>query len=170
MSKRNIRKCRFVNCKHSSKDIDIESESYVKDGSLYFHEDCYKLKKSNEWKDQQTRKDLTEFRNLWWKSISKTVNFSQLMRILNDYIARGVSSDYLLFALKYCINNHLNLNYPNGFKYYVDRQDIKQAYDKHLMLKASKKVSNIKITDKDNQSPTFNVNNKPKGFNSILHK
>lgn len=164
-----IRKCRFIGCKHQTRDLDIAVEPFIKVGSVYYHEDCYKLKKSNEWKDEQTRKDLVEFRDIWWKNISKTVNFQQLMKILNEYIARGVSSDYLLFALKYIIQHKMNLNYPNGFKYYVDRIEIKQAYDKYLIkkAKAEQDSNSVNITDTDN-APKFNVQNKKHGFQSIL--
>ena len=95
MSTKDIRKCRFIACKHQTRDIDIENEPFVNVGKMYYHEDCYKLKESNEWKDKKTRQDLQEFRDIWWDKISNTVNYSQLMRILNDYIARGVSLVFL---------------------------------------------------------------------------
>lgn len=170
MSKRNIRKCRFVACKHETKNIDIDNESYVKDGTCYYHEDCFKLKQTNEWKDEKTRADLKAFRDLWYQRISKTVNYSQLMRILNDYIVRGISSDYLLFTLRYCLDHKMNLNYPNGFKYYVDRADIKKAYDKYLLKNSQKKQTKVDTESIEDNSPKFNVQTKPKGFQSILGK
>jgi hypothetical protein len=171
MSKSDIKKCRFVGCKHPTREIDIGTEPYTKVGTMYYHEDCFQLKKSNEWKDSQTRKDLAEFREIWFNRISRTVNYPQLMWILNDYIARGVSSDYLLFTLKYILNNNMNLNYPNGFKYYVDREDIKKAYDKHLIQKRIvEQAKNPVKTDVQDNAPKFSVKTKPKGFQTILGK
>lgn len=171
MSKKDIRKCRFVGCKHSTKDIDISQEPYINVGSFFYHEDCYKLKQSNEWKDKQTRKDLQEFRDIWHQRISTTVNYAQLMKILNEYIANGVSSDYLLFAFKYVLDNGMNLNYPYGFKYYVDRADIKNAYNKHLAKKKIKEQEkNPPKTDIPDNAPKFKVQNKSKGFQTILGK
>lgn len=165
---KNIRKCRFIACKHENKEINIDSEPFVKDGRCFYHQDCYELKKNNEWKSQKTRDDLTLFRDMWYRNISDTVNFSQLMKILNEYIARGVDSDYLVFALKYIIDHKMNLNYPNGFKYYVDRIDIKRAYEKHIALKNRKTYEDYKPVVSDDDSPTFNVKTKQRGFQSIL--
>lgn len=165
---KNIRKCRFIACKHKNKEIDIDNESFVKDGRCFYHQDCYELKKTNEWKSQKTRDDLTLFRDMWYQNISRTVNFSQLMKILNEYIARGIDSEYLVFALKYVIDHNMNLNYPNGFKYYVDRTDIKRAYEKHQTLKNRKMHDDYKPNISDDNSPTFNVKQKQTGFQSIL--
>lgn len=169
MNKKDIKQCRFPMCKHATRRINIAEEPFVKEGTMYYHEDCYEIKKKNEWKSEQTKKDLAEFRDLWWKYISKTVNFAQLMTILNDYVAKEVPSDYLLYALKYCIRHHFNLNYPNGFKYFVDKREIKVAYERHLIRQSEVNKQDTEIEKKDKEEPPqFKVQNKPRGFQSIL--
>jgi len=170
MSGNNIRKCRYINCKHITREIDITLDDYVRKGTFYYHPDCYKSKVAGDWKDEQTKKDLAEFRNLWYHHISKTVNYSQLMRILNEYILRGISSDYLLFVLRYCIDKKKNLNYPNGFKYFVDKQEIKTAYDRYLLNKQKAEQKKIEINRKKDDSPKFNVQQKQRGFQSVFEK
>ena len=169
MNKKDIRKCRFPKCTHATREINIAVEPFVQEGNMYYHEDCYKIKQKNEWKNEQTKKDLTKFRDIWWKYISKTVNFGQLMMILNDYVARGVSSDYLLFTLKYCIQHQMHLRYPNGFKYYVDMVEIQKAYDKYLISISKIDRPKIRIEDCEQKSPQFKAKTKPTGFQSILN-
>ena len=160
-----IKKCRFVNCKHPSRDIHLDTEDYVVQGHCYYHADCFDLKKSGEWKSQKTKEDLQKFRDLWHEKISKTTDYRRLMSILNQYIANGVESEYLLFALQYVIDNGYNLNYPNGFKYYVDRVEIKDAYQKQL-LKRSKKDNSFQL--KEDNSPTFSAQVKTVKFTDIF--
>ena len=164
-----IRKCRFIACKHKDKRIDIDNEPFVKEGNRYYHQDCFELKKSNEWKTQKTRDDFVRFRDIWYNRISKTVNFQQLMQILNDYVARGVESEYLVFALEYVLDHNMNLNYPNGFKYYVDRNEIKRAYERHKAMRAKEQQKDFKPLIQDD-SPKFTVKPKRTGFQSIINK
>ena len=133
MSKKtDIKTCRYTKCNHPEKKIDITKDDYKVNGTMYYHSDCYDLKKKQEWKDEQTKKDLQYIKNQWVLYINQTVIYSQLFHCLNDFINRGVSSDYLVFALDYVIKNKMNLKHPYGFKYYVNKQEIKNAYQKHL--------------------------------------
>ena len=165
--KSDIKTCRYKFCKHESKEIDISCEDYKRVGSMYYHRDCYKAKADGEWKNEKTKADLQLIRNLWLENISKTVIYSQLFSTMNSFLERGIESEYLVFVLQYCIDHKFKLNYPGGFKYYVDKQEIKDAY-------ARKKKSEIKISDKaftakdKDNSPTFSVNTKQSGFGSIL--
>ena len=169
MAKKDIRTCRFINCKHDSKSIDISKEKYVKDkNNMYYHSDCFELKKSGEWKDKKTREELVQIRDIWGKNLNPTVNYPQLMKILNEFVARGISSEYLLFTVQFCIKNSWNLKYPGGLKYYIDREEIKTAYSKKKAAEEMRKYKDeFKTTDDDN-TPKFNVKKKPKGFQTIL--
>ena len=154
-NKDRTRVCKYTNCKHNDK-VHIDIEPFVKGKDGFYHEDCYKEKT-----------DLQLFRSLWSENISPTVVFSDLNRILKQLLSiNGVSVDYLLFVLQYVIDNHCNLRYPAGFKYYVDNQNIKDAYEK----KNRKIVSPSNFVAKENKddSPKFSINRKPSGFNSIL--
>lgn len=170
MSKRSdIKTCRYVNCKHENKEIDITKDSYHADGRMYYHSDCYELKKKNDWKDEQTKKDLQYIKNQWSLCISKTVVYSQLFQCLNELLSRGISSDYLVFTFDYIVKNKMNLRYPQGFKYFVDRQEIKDAYQKYQIKKSGvNSKANFIVTDDNSPFPKFSVNQKPVGFKSIL--
>ena len=169
MSKQtDIKTCRYINCKHTDKLIDITKDDYTMvSKGVYYHSDCLKEKRKGEWKDEQTKQDLQYIKNQWGLHISKTVVYSQLFQCLNELIARGISSDYLVFVFDYVVKNHMNLRYPQGFKYFVDRQDIKDAYKKRQAAKGGVKQSDFVAAD-SLDAPTFTVNKKPFGFKSIL--
>ena len=172
MSKKaDIKTCRFVGCPHGKK-IDISIDNYVipKKG-MYYHEDCYKKQKEGNWKDKQTRADLQYIKEQWVLRIDRDVIFSQLMRVLNDFIGRGVPSDYLVFAFDYVIQHKMKLNYPYGFKYYIDNKEIKEAYEKSKLPKIDNAKFVVKSTEFEppqKVEPSPLIANKPKGFGSIL--
>ena len=175
MSKKtDIKTCRFVGCPHGKK-IDITKDDYVMSGKgMYYHPDCLKKKQSGSWKSEQTKADLQYIKNQWALHIDKTVAFSQLLRVLNEFVARGVSSDYLVFAFDYVIKHKMKLNYPNGFKYYVEKPEIKAAYRKSKFEKVDQskftvEASNFDAPQKTEPSPL--ISKRPQGFGSILrHK
>lgn len=155
MAKKVERVCRYKRCRHGGK-INIETDKFVKDNGCYFHEDCY-----------QERADMKLFRNLWSEHISDTVVYSQLNRTLNELLdIESITSDYLLFVLQYVIDNHCKLRYPGGFKYYVDKQEIKDAYKKKRMKKIQK--TDFVVKEDETDAPTFSIPKKPNGFSSIL--
>lgn len=169
---KNTKACAYSHCQHDSRKIDIRTEPYKVLGRAYYHKDCYKAKLNGDWKDEKTKKDLQLFRDIWYEHISKTVVFSQLMHILNSYIDNGVDSDYLVFVLKYVIEHKMNLNYPNGFKYYVDRKEIKDAYSRIKIKKVDTSSFSVSIDHFDSpptstQEKTITIN-KPRGFESII--
>lgn len=154
-NKDRTRVCKYIYCKYNDK-VHIDTEPFVKGKDGFYHEDCYKEKA-----------DIQLFRSLWCENINSTVVFSDLNKMLSELISkRGISVDYLLFVLQYVIDNHCKLNYPAGFRYYIDNKDIKAAYEKknRKLIPQSKFVAN----DDNNNSPKFSVNKKPSGFSSIL--
>lgn len=154
-NKSNTRVCKYPNCKHNDK-IHIDTDSFVKAKEGFYHEDCYKEKK-----------DLQLFRSMWCENINSTVIFSELNGILNQLLSRkNVTVGYLLFVLQYVIDNHLNLHYPAGFRYFADKQSIKDAYAKKTQKTVS--MSDFSAKDVPDNSPKFSVNRKPTGFNRIL--
>ena len=166
MAKADIKVCRYNHCKHSSKEIDVTKDEYIVKNRMYFHKDCYKAKTDGEWKNEQTKADLQLIRSLWEEHISRSVVYSQLYKSLNELLERGISSDYLVFVMLYIVDHHMNLNYPAGFKYFVDRKEIKDAYDKK---KAKEIVGDMKfVAVEKNDAPKFSINNKPKAFQNIL--
>lgn len=165
--KTDIKKCRYVHCKHLNKEINILCDEFKTIGKMYYHKDCYQAKIKGEWKDEKTKADLQLIKNLWIEHISDTVVYYQLFQCLNDLISQGIDSDYLVFTIQYCINNKLNLRYPRGFKYFVDNQEIKDAYKKKNQQTILQ--TNFLVTDtEDDIIPKFSINKKTEGFNSIL--
>ena len=171
LAKKDIRRCRYCDCKHESKDIDTSIEPFVVKNSMYFHEDCYKKKSDGEWKTQEQKNDLQLIKTLWADNISNTVNYSQLFSILNEFLGRGIESKYLVFVIEYCISHHYSLNYPNGIKYFIDRQEIKDAYAQHKAKKIIKEAKS-KAETKPNpidDSPKFEVKHlKKQGFGNLF--
>ena len=73
MAKSNIRMCRYAQCNHSTKEINLDVDEYTQKGKFYYHKDCYKAKINGEWKDEKTKQDLQTIKNLWIEHINDTV-------------------------------------------------------------------------------------------------
>lgn len=137
-------------------------------GTQYYHDDCYKDKVNGEWKDEKTKADIQIIKNLWIEHISKTVVFSQLYNELNNLVDRGIESEYLVFVMNYIIEHKLNLNYPAGFKYFIDKIEIRDAYAKRKPIAQKYSEDNFIVVEKEDTAPKFSVNKKPNGFQSIF--
>lgn len=117
-------KCDYKNC---SEPLDDE---IIKVKGRNYHKSCY-----------QTKNDILEIRDLFAENINKNVVFSSLMSVINNIIfRRGVTSDYLKFALNYYIQNKIPLNYPQGLYYVVQNKDVKTAYEKSKAESIKKKM------------------------------
>lgn len=168
MNKKNFRVCRYCNCPYPSKQIDINIDDFVADGKSYYHKKCYNTKLDEEEKRKQKSKDYEYFRNQWINNISNTVVYSQLYKVLNELTARGIELDYLIFTLDYVIEHKMNLHYPGGFKYFVDKKVIKDAYAKKKLSASGYSKDSFVVIEQDNTAPKFSVNKKPNGFQSII--
>lgn len=160
--------CRYKTCKHESKDIDITKDDFVNEGKSFYHSDCYKAKTAEDEAKKKKTADLMYFRNLWIDNISNTVVCSQLFKIVNDLLSRGIELEYLIFVLEYCIEHKLNLNYPAGFYYFVDKEEIKMAYTKKKIIKSGYNKNSFMAIENDDTSPKFSVQKKSNGFQNIL--
>lgn len=165
--KKDIRKCRYQNCHRALKEIDTASEDYVLIGSMYFHKDCYEAKLKQEAEEKQRKADLQLIRNLWIENINDTVVYSVLFMELNRLLQRGISSDYLVYVMRYVVDHKLKLRYPAGFKYYVDNKKIKDSYARSKVRESKEKQSFV-VADEEAESPKFSVQTKRTGFQSIL--
>lgn len=165
------KRCCHKKCGHANTIIDTYTEEFVKDNTKHYHLDCWSELKAEETKENEIKADIQLLKNLWVENISNTVPIAQLYRELNLMIReQGIDSKYVVFVLEYCIKNKCNLRYPGGLKYFVDRQEIKDAYTK---LQAKKIVGNAKFTvDESAQedTPKFSVSKKSGGFASILNR
>lgn len=167
MTNKNTRTCRYKYCKHKIKEIDLTNDEYVQNSNFYYHKDCYNAKCKGEWKDKKTKADLQLIKEWWVQNIDKTVVYTKLFDVLNEYLDRGVDSDYLVFVLQYVIQKKMNLRYPAGLKYYVDMDEIKEAYRQKKIKQLGINKHSFVATD-DDSAPTFTVQKRKKGFQSIL--
>ena len=157
MAKSESRVCRYTHCLHDAKEINLVSDRYIKDGNAYYHEDCYK-----------TKSDIQRIKILWHDHIDEMVVYAQLNKILNNLIFKDhISSDYILFAIKYVIDNKCSrLKYPPGLKYILGDQKIKDAYKKANTPKYTQ--SDFVAKEDDSNTPKFSFKKKTTGFGSIL--
>lgn len=132
--------CRYKGCIHGGK-INKDTDDFVANGRAYYHKDCYEMKMSRSGRDEQSKKDLAEFRRLWCERINNTVRWGALNGMIGEYLKRGVSSDQLLFTLKYVIKHKCKLTYPAGFRYYMDNAEIKKAYSVYIKNKEKPTVT-----------------------------
>lgn len=169
MGKSDMRTCRFSLCKHPSKQIDISKEKFVAIKKKYYHEDCYQQREKNLKKDAQTEADIQLMKHLWFAHIDRTTNYGALLAAINEILERGVSSDYLLFVLQYCIKNKQNLHYPRGLKYFVDKWYIKNEYFANQRKQIYEKKTFV-VTKEDNESPQCVPKTTKKNYKDIFNK
>lgn len=171
LAKSKLKKCCYRNCDHENRFIDASCEEFQSRKGKYYHVDCFERFEKNIEKEKQINADIQLIKNMWIENISDTVVIPQLYIELNKLIAdRGINSGYVLFVLDYCIKNKCSLRYPGGLKYYVDKREIKDAYEKEQAKKFVKDaVFKVDEVSEDN-TPKFSVSKKPSGFNSILNR
>ena len=168
MAKADIKLCRYKCCNHKIKTIDITSDEYKKIKTKYYHKDCYDRMIADEEKQKKISADMQLIKNLWIENISQTVVISLLFKVINEFLERGISSDYLVFVLQYVISHHYNLNHPFGFKYYVDRNEIKAEYQKKQRRSIPQDAFNVVEAQDECESPRFSVPQRNRGFGSII--
>lgn len=167
--KADIKVCRYSACRYREKKVNIAEEEYVADGKKYYHADCYTTMEAEAKTEEKIKSDIQLIKNMWVENISNTVVLSQLYLEINKLVReRGIATDYVIFVLDYCIKNHCNLRYPGGLKYYVDKQDIKDAFKKDQARKIINNATFCVDETMIDHSPKFTINRKPSGFKSIL--
>ena len=160
-NKTNQKTCRFAHCCHEDKLINVDTDEFVQNGSAFYHADCYRDKSNIDF-----------IMNFWKNEIDVGVVYKQLRSVLNRLIfVDGYSSDYVAFAVQYCVQQNKPLKYPPGLKYVLSDFVVKKAYE--LKIKPKKKISqsDFSARDKDNgdpEGPKFNVSHKKSGFGGIL--
>ncbi|MBQ5562781.1 MAG: hypothetical protein IIT39_05295 [Clostridia bacterium] len=152
-----IKTCGYAKCKRCRK-IDTNKEEYTKLNNLYFHKECF-----------QERSDLQLIRNLWAERINENVSYSYLNKVLNSLLDKGFASDYMVFTLEYVISHRMNLNYPNGFIYFLEKPKIQTAYKQKKLKRQIKEAAEIQkpILNTANE-PKFSFKPKQRGFTTIF--
>jgi hypothetical protein len=137
-------KCTYTQCKLGNK---VDKSMAVKKGTKYYHPECLK---------EAENKNM--IRKLFLDNINETEVVAMLNRTINQIIdTKNISSDFLLYALNYVINNKLPLNHAGGLHYIINNQKIKESYEKE---KSQKIINNIIFNNIDFVSDlnTENVN------------
>ena len=156
MAKAINRLCKYKYCQHEGKRITGNDE-FVASGNSYYHKDCF-----------QSKEDVQYIKNLWISHISQTVSIPLLYKVIYEYIERGVSSEYLVFVLEYVVKNHCKLNYPLGFKYYIDDPEIKKKFDSQKIGKIPAESFVAVEPQEEPQKKSYSLPKRASGFASIL--
>lgn len=135
-----IYKCPYKQCKYNNEVVEDEAIKY---NGRYYHKECLK--------EQQEK---IEIRKLFFENINTLEVPAKLNNAINNIIhKKNVSSEYLLYALKYVIENKSPLNYAGGLYYIIGNKDIQNAYNKE---KAKVIADEVKMEIKDTKVEMFN--------------
>ena len=118
----------------------------------------------NQLMQKEVKASKEEIFFLWQKYINPMVSLRDLDNNIMALKNRGFKLDYILFCLKYIIAHKINLRYPAGLKYYIDREDIRRAYN----LSKIKRVDVCNFKTIDNSGVDFTFNKNQQGFHRIL--
>ena len=166
---KNTRICRYGCCPVEGKIINLDTDEYEAEDKKFYHKECYERMKEEKEKQTIINADIACILDIWQKHISNTVNYGYLRKILNEYLERGISSDYMVFTMQYVVSHKLPLRYPPGLRYILDRQEIKDAYQKQQASKIVKQQKEVK--QRKTNAPQFALNReKNDGFGTILNK
>lgn len=145
-------KCKYVHCKHESKDIPEGEE--VKNGGGYWHKDCL----DESLVIREIIKEFTE-------RVNPNVVVAQLRRVINDIVyVKGIDAHLLYFGLMHYILNNIPLNYPGGLYYVLQNRDVQKEWNK---IQATRIKNNFEI--KEDNTETFQYKpSKERGFQDIL--
>ena len=154
---RNIYKCAYPKCKYGG---EVNKDEAVKVSNRYYHKECLAEKNAK-----------LEIIDVWVAKVDPHPIFNLLRKTIDILVDKeGNDAEYLLFALKYCLNNGWNISYPAALKYVVKDISAKKEWEKIQGIQTQKKMQKeITIQGEDDYSATPIINtNKPKGFGSIL--
>ena len=167
---KNTRVCRYANCPFEGKLINLDTDEYESEEKKFYHKECFERMKKEKEKQALINADIACILDLWQKHISNTVNYGYLRKILNEYLERGVSSDYMVYTMQYVVEHKLPLRYPPGFRYMLDRQEIQDAYKKQQAAKLLKQQKEYK-PQRHSEPPKFAVKkNSGTGFGIIANE
>lgn len=130
-------KCRYKHCIHPEDD-KVPKEEMIKEGSTYYHKDCYEIKNN-----------INEIIDLYCKKIGGHFTMAQLRKVINDIIFnKGNDSKFLLFGINYYINHGIKINNPAGLYYVLQNQDMIKQWNRLYVRKETKKEDVFKIEEK----------------------
>jgi len=153
-----IYKCGYNQCKLGG---EVTKDIAIKHGAKYYHNECLK---------EALNKN--EIRKLFFKHINPTEVATVLNRTINTLIdTKNVSSDFLLYALKYVIKNKLILNHAGGLYYIINNDKIKDSYNKELIKTKVEEIKKEVVSNNTNNETQYKFNQEQQnGWNNILQR
>lgn len=150
-----VRKCKASHCFHESREI-LPDDNVVEVSNAIYHKDCY-----------QAISNIKEVMDIFATKINRNVVFSELRKVINNIVfQRGIDSGMLLFGIKYYINHHIPLNYPQGLYYVVQNKDVQNGYKKEIVEKDINKHSFEVLDDKTEKFD--HIKRTQQGFSDVL--
>lgn len=138
-------KCGYKQCKLGN---EVDKDIAVKKGNRYYHKECLQEINNKE-----------EIRKLFLEKVNPQEVITSLNGVIKKLVNdKGISSEFLLFALRYVIKNKVQLNHAPGLFYIVNNEKIKQAYQKEKVNQMTKDIKNSVIDNYDKNEIKFNVN------------
>lgn len=125
-TKKGFRKCYWDHCDQDNM-IDLKKDSYVKDekNNRCYHEKCW-----------QERNKLQEIVSAFLQKVDKNASIAHLRKEVNRLVyEEKVSSDFVLFIVNYAADHQMGLRYPAGIKFYLNNQEITEAYNRKILPK-----------------------------------
>lgn len=122
--------CGYSNCLH--KGEKVPSEIAVKDGTRYFHFDCYEEKKQK-----------TQIFKIYYKYYKSTEDYAVVRKAINDF-CKTSNSEFVLYILCQSIKEKVPYKSIYTLGWLVkNNMEFKKKYVK---MKASRLVKNIDFT------------------------
>lgn len=151
-----IYKCPYKQCKYNN---EVEEDKAIKYNGRYYHKEC--LKEAQE---------KNEVRKLFFEMINPLEVPAKLNNAINNIVdKKNVSSEYLLYALKYVIKYGLPLNYAGGLYYIIANKDIQNSYNKEKAKILADKVKKDMVKPKT-QETEFKYKAIENGWGNILSR
>jgi hypothetical protein len=104
-----------MKCAYCSRDVS--KEEAIKDGR-YYHKECYRKR--------QGKREIEEY---WLENINSGTVLQLLRKVIKD-IVELYDVDYIIWALKRCREEGVNLQYPQGMKRMLDNSEYKKEWNK----------------------------------------
>lgn len=154
MAKNKMVRCRYKHCKHDQKEI--ERDQAVKDGGAYYHPDCH-----------QEKELMRSIEQYFINNINSQPIMQQLRTVINRLVyVQGKDPAFILFAMKYAVQNKIQLRYPPGLYYIIDRDDVIEAWRKRNRGQRKE----FDFADVEDYTPTDGYTvQRPTGFGRILN-
>lgn len=152
--KKEVFKCRWSHCKHGG---EVRLDDAVKDGSSYYHKDCY-----------EEKQNIQKIMDLYVERVDPNPIFSLLRKTVNDLVFKdGFGADYTLFALKYCLDNGWKIKHIPGLRYVVRDDKAKAAWERQLSASRSYPAFSINTEINFDIAPAIHAP-KQRSFTDIL--